>query len=217
MSGRIERRYIPISDRQNFGQLSFPKLKDTTVRISTLADMKETDVSKPKTARQKRAEKLSKANKRLNHVLGATSEFRQVRYNNTYRGLLDTLGDGFPLHPEYLYVMDTVIQYYGVSVLDVVEFASMKEGLKMEKAEHTAHSLRLFNVPTSACLTMLVFLLYSQYQCNPIIIMEMFGISIGQLRSLVECFSRQYDNSAALREDYAILHGRLLNLQGIIE
>jgi hypothetical protein len=217
MARNIERRYIPIKDRQNFGQLRFPKLKDAVVKIPTLSDMREEDVSIPKKRREVRERKLSKANKRLNAVLGATSEFRQVRFNNTYKGIVDTLGEGFPLHPEYLYVIDTIVNYYGVSITDVLEFANIKEQLKYEKAEHVSYSLRLFNVPTSACLTMLAYFLYVQYECNPVVLLEMFNISIEQLRSLIESFSRQYDNSLALRDDYAIIHGRLLKLQGIAE
>jgi hypothetical protein len=117
------------------------------------------------------------------------------------------------MHPEFLYVIDIILKYYGQNIADVLELATLKEKLKYDTGERTSMSLRTFNAPTSACLTTLIYFLYVQYQCNPDVLMQIFSISIAQLRSMVEQFSKQYDNSATIRADYSNIHSRLMQLQ----
>jgi len=210
--------YIPMKDRHATGQLRFPKLKDDVIELPTLKDMRKADVSLGYNPRNRKASTLSKSNKRLNETLGAISEFRQTRFNHSYKPILDTLGEDFPIHPEYLYVIQTVVKYYGVKFTDVLEYIAYKEQIEGEglARSNKAASLakRDFNIATAACTSLLTYVLCIQYAFNPLVVMQMFGMSLGQLRCATDNFCRQYQNVEAVRSDYAIIHGRLLKLQG---
>lgn len=207
--------YIPSNELSHNGELSFPKLRDSTPVLTTIADLKSTRVDLRPTVRQQQFRRVSKSNQRLNQALGANSEFRQVRNNISYKPILDVLGESFPFHPEYLYVIDIVTRYYGVTIIDVLEFIAVKEVLESKKdmGGRNAFAKRTVNMEISACVTMLMYLLYVQYKCNPVTIMRMFGISQPLLRSRLDSFARDYENSPAVRADYLTLHGRLLMLQ----
>lgn len=218
MSQRVERRYIPLSQRDNFGQLNFPRLRDRKVVIPTLVDTKQGVPNGGSTVKPKKA-RISKANKRLDEKLGATSEFRRVRNNISYKPILDFIGEDFPLHPEYLYVIGIIVSYYGVPFTDVLEFGLHKERLNANVGgKGCVNAILTKNtVSVSSCFNMLMYFLFSQYECNPNVILSIFGISVGTLRTSIESVSRQYDMSEAVRQDYSTLHSRLIAIEQIHE
>ena len=213
MTVRIGHKYIPIQDRSNFGQLQFPTLKDNTPLPPVISDLKSENVAVSLDKRNKRSKKVSKSNRRLSERLGAASEFRLIRYNISYTTLLDVIGEDFPLHPEYLYVIDIILQYYGVNILDLLEMIAYREQTLHTNSQQQPYLVRTFNLPTASCLSMLMYFLYVQYKCNPAVIMQVFGMSILTLRTTIDKFFRTYDNSVAVRADYSNIHGKLLELQ----
>lgn len=213
MGSRADITYIPIKERFNHGELNFPKLNVSIEQSPTLLDLKRNDVNLTYRQRIARDKKVSKSNKILSQRLGASSDYRKVRFNMSYKPVLDLIGDDFPLHPEYLYVINIITSYYGVPITDVIEYALYVEQLKNVRNAQMNYSTRVFNVPVSACLNMVIYILYARYEVNPNVIMSLFSIGITRLRSIIETFCRHYENSEAVRADYHIIFGRLLELQ----
>lgn len=214
VSSRLERRYVPIKDRRNFGELRHPSLRSKDTSVVTLADMKKEDLSKTLLERAAISKRVSKSNKRMNLELGSTSEYRQIRHNLSYKRIIDLLGEDLPIHPEYFYVMDIVLRYYGVKMSEVLEFAHYMETTRYDRT-CGGYATRTFNVVVSACFSMLIYVMYVQYQCNPNTVMYLFGIGVNHLRSTTESFLRAYQNSEAVRADYSIIHGRLIKLEPV--
>lgn len=206
---------LKATDRLQFNHLTFPRLLGITPDLPTLNDLKKDRVDTNLSRRKRAAKKLSNANRRMDAALGAASEFRQVRHNLSYKPLLDTLGEDFPMHPEYLYVINIVLRYYGINVFALLEYIARKELYRKtdDISSLYGHSQKHMNINVQACLNMLMYLLYVQYQCNPAVLMDVFGISAQYLRQAVDEFMRSHENMLPIQTDYGIIYGRLIKLQ----
>lgn len=206
------RTFIPIKDRSNYGELTFPKLKCAGEAVPTLKDLRQENVALTKSQRERKSRRLSNANKHLAAKLGATSEYRQVRYNLSYRPILDTLGDDFPLHPEYLYVIDIVITYYGIWITDLIEFIARSDCWRYDVSDRSFQNMRYASI-TNECCKMMFYLFYDQYKVNPNVIMSVFSVSLNVLRNKIDSFMRDFEMHSVVRADFNYLIGKLITLE----
>lgn len=146
--------------------------------------------------------------------MGGTSEYREVRLNLSYKPVIDLIGEDFPLHPEYLYILDIICAYYGTPFTDVIEYTLLTEQHKEYRGVQGGLANKLFNRENLACLKTIAYFLYAQYECNVNVIAVLFGIQYSRVLSLVETFCKDFDKSDAVKADYAIIFGKLLELEG---
>lgn len=204
---------IPIRDRFNNKELSFPRLSLplSETPSPSLLTSKEVPAGKTYRQRKKEEQRVSRANKVLSQALGAGSEYRRVRFNRSYEPILNVLGGDFPLHPEYLYVLDIITSYYGLQMTDLLEYASYAMQHRREPSTYSSQHRRDFGVV--ACLRMTLYFLYVQYKVNPTVIMSIFGIDVDYLRECLNRFIVDYAKSQAVKTDYATLVGKLIELE----
>lgn len=204
---------IPIKDRFNNRELSFPRLSLPLSETPSPSILSSKDVPAGKTYRQRKKEeqRVSRANRKLSNVLGAGSEYRRVRFNRSYEPILNVLGEDLPLHPEYLYVFDIITSYYGLQFSDLLEYTAYAMQHKTEPYAYAASKNNTSDV--IACLRMVIYFLYVQYKVNPTVIMQLFGIDVVYLRMSLDNFVRDYGKSQAVKTDYATLVGRLMELE----
>lgn len=227
-----EKKQVSVRDtimaraRSADGQLSFPKLRDTTIPTVKLTDLRGEVLPTVRiSARDKKRNKMSKANARLNKALGASSDYRAIRNNLSYKPILDVLGTDIPFHPEYFYVINIITEYYGVAITDVLGFIAYKEHIRSQetpegmsmrrwRGQAISYHMSLFNERVKTCTNMIMYFLYVQYEFSPSVLLDMFGISVRALTTGIESFIREHENSVALKADFQYIHGRLMILQG---
>lgn len=142
----------------------------------------------------------------------AMLEFTELRNSPSYKHVFDMVGDGFPIHPEYLHVINIILEHYGVEYYDIIE--TMGQRSLRTNAQNMQVALRLQNRPINLAFQALCYVLYFEYQWNPMIFLRMFNdITVHQFQHGLGRFLRDYDRSDVFREDYKKLHVKLLRLE----
>ena len=211
MNDRLKHR-VTLEQREGFGHLRFPRLRQEPYMWDEHATMADLAVGGGKTSKQRKSfeKKTSKSMRKLNERLAGTAEYRQARHNVSYKWFFDMLGD-FPLHPEYLYVMEAICTYYGTTIIDIE--SHLRRSTQAFQYSKDRPAPLSTNPRLMDCAGILLYFLINQYKCNPYVISQFFSVSLAKINNVIGRFCKDFEKSFAVRADYEAIYRILLDLQ----
>lgn len=206
--------HVNLMERGYEGNFIFPELSLKGVKNNTVSDTKENRRDLLEKLTLYRSKKVSKSNRVMFEKMGASHEFMKVRYNLSYKPVLDIIGTDIPLHPEYFYIINHICGFYGYTFTDVFQYAGWIKNTEYRgTGVNSSVQRKRVNINLKTCFMMLVYFLLAQYKCAVTVLMDIFNAECHTINAALEQAIVLFENSPSIRMDYNELYNRLLKLE----
>lgn len=204
---RKTNKYIPIARRTDRGELGFPEMRSKPNAL-VIEDLKKQETYTVNAYSSNMA-KLTKSQRKLIEKLGTTGDYERIRYNLSYEELLDYVGTSLPFHPEYMYIINKVLDYYNVRMTEILENSVLTSDFSV----NTSRRRKTVNAKIYACRRMLTYILAVQYNWNINTISEVIGTPLNKIQEEIEFVNRDIQNTVAVSADYVNICNELKKLE----